>query len=99
MIDKDRRRFGAKRQKWKIQPTLTRLSSGPIAPCPRRSGGCQISPAFKWLTNLQRTYWRTYRPEINGPRPARHLKRHRPRHGEWVHGKEAFFTSSSVYAA
>lgn len=46
---------GAKRQKWK---TLTRLSSGRTAPCPRRSGACRISPAFKCLTSLHRRYSR-----------------------------------------
>src|ERR1039458_745939 len=45
---------------------LRRLWSGHTAPCHRRSGICQISPAFKWLTSLLPTYSRTYRTERNG---------------------------------
>jgi hypothetical protein len=49
-----------------IPKALRRLSSGHTAPCPRRSESCQISPAFKWLTSLQRRYWGTSRTKRNG---------------------------------
>jgi putative transposase len=49
-----------------IPKAFRRLWSGHTAPCRRRSGTFQISPAFKWLTSLLRTCWRTYRTEENG---------------------------------
>ena len=33
---------------------------------PQKIRTCRISPAFKWLTSLLRTYWRTYRTKGNG---------------------------------
>src|SRR5581483_4658728 len=64
----DRRKIawccGAKRQEWKT--ALRKLSSGHTAPCPRRSGVCRISPAFKWLTSLHQRYSQKWRAKGNG---------------------------------
>src|SRR6202000_1937165 len=63
-------RFGkAKRQEWKTQQPrkiLKRSSSGPTEPCRKRSGGCRIFPAFKWLTSRRQRCSRRYQAKRNG---------------------------------